>query len=509
MTVDNAMQTKLLCAFVSDPTFFAESVADLHKSDFTSLAARIVFETIRAHWRKYGSMPTANTLPDEVLNAIRGIGPDGKESIMTVIPQPLVPQVATCLGKVISALSHPNTSDTDYFRDRWGEYLAAVRIERLNGKGMSAKEQLEAAARMNDEINRISGGKTSDAETADKIRVLQRRTKQRKSFGTGVWPIDIRMDGGMLLGDFGCIIANTGVGKSNMLINFAVNAALCGRHVLFISLEIDKTVIMKRIDAMLGCFNVTMMNKTIEEWEEQYPKELERYEFLHSEFPYSRNITVNTDFTTRDATCADIERAIKAWKRQMHSQGISDEECPLVCIDYIRQMNFQGVASAKDNDNTKYGNIARRFKQLAIDNNCIIWTAQQTNRNAEKKQHLACGDIADSIAITHHCETVIGMTLVGVDPRTHKEIDLWDTSAKITKESEDDTKEKFSVKERLINIDFCKLRNSGQRGTYCTVFQSKSLRLYTSDYYADQTDEKARAWPLDKFYMAVKPKTVT
>lgn len=508
MNVDNATQVKLLCALVSDADFFKENIDNLHRGDFPSLAVKIVFETVRAHWRMYRTLPTGKTLPDEMLDALRGVGPDGKESIVTSVPNTLVPAVASCVGNVIAAINHPDPSNTAYFRDRWADYLSSVRIERLNVKGMSAKDQLEGAAKLYEEIGRLSDGKKSVSTSARK-RVVTTREKKKLRFGTGVWPIDIRMKMGMELGELGCLLAGTGVGKSNMLINFAVNAAMTGKHVLFLSLEISEEVILKRAQAMFGTFPMSLLDKPEEEWPE---KDLERYNFMMSDaFKYIDNIEVNTEFTSRSATCADIDREIKAWKKRMHDQGLSDNDCPLVCVDYIHQMDPAGVAGPKDNSNTQYGNIAMHLRQMAVDNKCVIWTAQQSKREAEKKSHLSNSDFADSIDIPRRCDVVLGVTLASVLPRTRQEFDPWggDTDKKVTNESEDDTAENHGDKERLINIDFCKLRNSGEKHTFCTVFQSKSLRLWTNESYADTAENAVKSMSFKDAYASTVPKQVT
>ena len=506
MTIDSATQDKLLCALVSDREFFEDNVPNLHLSDFPSPAARLVFETLRAHWRKYSMVPSTRVFPDEVLNAMRGIGPDGKESIVTRVPGALLRSVADCLGKVVHAMGCPDPDSTAYFRDRWKEYLSAVRIGSLNGKGMSAQEQLEEAARLHEEIERISGGRKSVATSARK-RSVSTRERPKVHYGTGVWPIDIRINMGLKMGELGCIIAGTGIGKTNTLINFAVNSAMLGKHVLFLSLEVSEEIILQRAQAMFGNFRMSLMDKPEEDWPE---KDLERYNFMLSDsFPYIDNIEINTEWTSKSATCTDLEREIRNWKKRMHEKGLSDDDCPLVCVDYIHQISPSDVAGKNDNDNTKYGNVAMRLRQIAVANGCVIWTAQQSNRQAEKKQHLANGDIADSYDIPRRSDIVLGMTLIGVDPRTGQEVDLWGGGSRVTHESEDDSADKYGDTERLINIDFCKIRNGGQARKSCTVFQGKSLRLWTSAWYADEAEANAGRLPFHKFFAATRPKTAS
>ena len=63
-------QVKLLCAASADPQFFSYCEQNLHLSDFSDVAVRFVFEVVRDHFRRLGSMPTAATLPDEIADAL-------------------------------------------------------------------------------------------------------------------------------------------------------------------------------------------------------------------------------------------------------------------------------------------------------------------------------------------------------------------------------------------------------------------------------------------------------
>lgn len=492
MICDVKLQTRLLCALAADPEFFEQNVAKLRLSDFPSAAVRIVFEVMKYHYQRYGTTPSPRTLPDEVLDAMRGIGPDGQMSIVTTVPETAVTSVAACLGSVMRSLGHPDTKDTPYFRDRLKEYLSTVRLAAMPGQDMNATEQLEAAAKIREEVESITGGERRGLATAANRRVVRRREKLPIKYGTGVWPIDIRMKMGMELGELGCVLGGSGIGKTNMLVNFAANAALRGQHALFMTLEVSDEIILRRMHAMMGNFPMSLMDKPEEEWPE---RDLARYDYMLG-LPNTGFVEINYEYVDKTPNVDDIDREIGNWRKSMRDQGVPDEMAPLVCIDYIRQIDSGKLASKTDNTNTKYGAIMQALKRMSIKHNCVIWTAQQVTRMANRKEHIRKDDIADSIAIVNHCDVILGFVPVGG----------LGSSAPTTQESEDDTPERHADKERLMNVDFVKLRNSGETGSFCTVFQGKSLRLWTSEQYARVADNMASTAEFDKFFASMKPK---
>ena len=496
MNCDNEVQTKLLCALAADQEFLRANVGKLRLSDFPSPAMRLVFEVMRAHFDRYHSAPTAMVFPDEVGQALRGIGPDGKDSIATSVPEASVRSVAICLGKVMSAMAHPDPSSTGYWRDRMREYLSSVRLAGMPGQDMTAAEQLEEAARIKEEIDGISGGRKGLAKSA-KTRVVRKKAAVPKRFGTGVWPIDIRMNMGMQLGELGCVLAGSGVGKTNVLINMAANAALRGQRSLFMTLEVSDEIILRRLHAMLGNFPASLMNKPEEDWPR---RELDRYDYMMSDaFPNADYVTLNYEYVDKAPTCEQLDVEISAWKEDMRAAGLSDDECPFVFIDYIRQIDPGRLASKTDNTNTKFGAIMQSLKRISVRHNVVLWTAQQVTRAANNKEHIRKDDIADSIAIVNHCDAILGFVPVGGAQQV----------APTTQETEEDTADRHADKERLMNVDFVKLRNSGETGQFCTVFQGKSLRLWTSEQYARVVDGMASgptAVDLDRFFAAMKPK---
>lgn len=68
---------------------------------------------------------------------------------------------------------------------------------------------------------------------------------------TGIKLLDDKLYGGFTRGELNLILANSGVGKSLMLLNLALNWVLDGFDVVYLSLELSEDMIALRVDAML------------------------------------------------------------------------------------------------------------------------------------------------------------------------------------------------------------------------------------------------------------------
>lgn len=496
---DHRFQVRLLSAFAADQEFFRQSAEDIHLSDFSSAPVRLIFEVMREHLRKYGEHPTGVSLPDEIIRAMKfGIGPNGPDTIKTECPEAMLRTVSSTLKEVVHGLLNPSKGENrKYFADQLKNFLYRVRLNRIRGQEMTAQEQIEEAARINEDVKRISGGETAGRETTGRKRVVRKKEDQPRVYGTGVWPIDIRMGMGMRRGEMGVVLASSGVGKTNMLINFAVNAALRGQRSLFMSLEVDEDRILQRMQAMMGNFRMSLMNTPEEDW----PKsELARYDYMMSDsFPNLDYITVNHEYIDKFPKIADIEREIKLWREKMRSEGVPDEEAAIVLVDYIKQIEPDD-ANAKSTQNTNqiYGTITQRLRQIARTHKVVLWTAQQIQRKASRSEHIHDDDIADAISIRNHSDVMLGFVPVGIGAT--------DAQAATTVETEEEGSEKqFADREREMNVDFCKLRNAGNTNMFCTVWQSASLRLWTSKSYADKVATVSQS-DFGTFFATMRPK---
>jgi hypothetical protein len=81
---------------------------------------------------------------------------------------------------------------------------------------------------------------------------LRRMLANKSIVSTGILSLDDKLYGGFVRGHLNLFLANSGVGKSLMLMNLSLNWALAGYNVVYLSLELDADMIALRLDAMLS-----------------------------------------------------------------------------------------------------------------------------------------------------------------------------------------------------------------------------------------------------------------
>jgi hypothetical protein len=81
---------------------------------------------------------------------------------------------------------------------------------------------------------------------------IRRRLANKAIVSTGMRSLDEKLYGGLVRGHLNLLLANSGVGKSLMLMNLSLNWALAGFNVVYLSLELDAEMIAARLDAMLS-----------------------------------------------------------------------------------------------------------------------------------------------------------------------------------------------------------------------------------------------------------------
>lgn len=97
------------------------------------------------------------------------------------------------------------------------------------------------------------------------IQIIKESSKkfgQIEGLTTGYWQID-NMTAGLASGELSIIMGGTNMGKSLLAVNLAVNQALAGHRVVFVTLETDALNLKKRIWQIIGeeNFNLITLQK--------------------------------------------------------------------------------------------------------------------------------------------------------------------------------------------------------------------------------------------------------
>lgn len=252
-------------------------------------------------------------------------------------------------------------------------------------------------------VNKKYGGEYL-ADYEERKEIIQNKIDNPNTVGvpTGIDKFDEK-SGGLLFGEFGIIIGQSGIGKSVALENFAINAWLPhlnlnnkGHNVLYVSLEMTKHQLQFRADARLA----NILSSKFRTGKEFSKKDLSRWGKTIKELKGSTDNFFHIEYIPSGCTVEDVE---------ILTERIQDkykDEVHLVCIDYLNIMGSNKTWEFQ-------AQIAWEIKDLCAEFNAgkglAIWTANQLKAEAWEKEHLSLSDLKYGGAIGEVAQVVVGL----------------------------------------------------------------------------------------------------
>lgn len=195
-----------------------------------------------------------------------------------------------------------------------------------------------------------------------------------------------------------CYIGGTNVGKSIILCNDAANYVRQGKNVLFITCEMAKEKVTRRISANL--FDMTL---------EDYDKLVENPSAVKKKIKQFRNTSFFEpgklrikELPTGQGTVIDVERYIK------EVQETLKYKVDVVIIDYINIMcNYRQPNS--ENTYLKIKTLAEDLRGLAVKYDVLMITASQIGRGALDSSDISITDVSESMGLMHTVDNGIGI----------------------------------------------------------------------------------------------------
>lgn len=482
-------QVKLLCAAAADPEFFAYCDSNMHLDDFSDVAVRFVFEVVRDHFRRLKSMPTTNTLPDEIADALDAA--EGHYDTHVAVSDESA--VADVLEKVTSAIAAGSKADTPYFRDKMRPFLASVRLGGLDGENMTEEEQLAAAEEISRSLKALDQPSEEEVFSDAFDETPEEIPGQTIRVGTGVFGIDINTNMGIKPGQLAMLVAPSGVGKTTGMINFAISNAMRGLRSLFITLENPKEMIQDRLQSIMGNIDITLFKKRRESWPIDARKRLAF--ILRKDFPYRGFITV-ADMSKKGQTCDDIESLIAKWRERCIKGGCDAMHAPVVYVDWLEKILPDGVPNINRNSNSDLilKAVLEYLGEIARRNGVAIWTAQQVTRDAQDAEVLERKHIAHSSHALDPLDVCIGLTVSKKGQGGLKIVNVV---------ADADVREPPKL-DRTMNVSFLKTRESNPT-SFISFYQGPSLKFWTSKEYAQRVERVSRDLDFEAMYGMMAP----
>lgn len=213
-------------------------------------------------------------------------------------------------------------------------------------------------------LGKVSGEFTmGDAKEQLQERIRKAQEGVELGVPTGFPDID-RRAGGLPLGEFIVIAADTSVGKTSLAWAFAINAAKSGNPIGFISLEMAPYQLFGRAVSNESRVEASrIINPSCTE-----PRKLNNEE-LNAINSVARTMEKLPIFIADIRTVEGICAKVKQWVVKKNIKG--------VYIDYIQILATSGRIT---NETSFFTNLARRFQRLAKELNIFVCVLSQLSR---------------------------------------------------------------------------------------------------------------------------------
>lgn len=225
----------------------------------------------------------------------------------------------------------------------------------------------------------------SPAERIERVR------NSRGGTSTGWKDIDNKLYGGVNRGELNIFAAASGGGKSLFLQNLALNWALEGHNVLYVSLELSEELCSMRLDSMITGMNTKDVFKNVDDVDL-------KVRMAGKKAGAIRIVQLKNGITVNDLT---------SYLRELEVQ--TDKKFDAICVDYLDLMMPAGVKVNVSDMFVKDKYVSEELRNFAVENNLLFATASQLNRGAVEEVEFDHSHIAGGISKINTADNVFGI----------------------------------------------------------------------------------------------------
>jgi len=303
--------------------------------------------------------------------------------------------------------------------------------------------------------------------------------KKEETLAFGLEMLDKATNGGLPRKTLNVLVAGTNVGKSLCMCHFAAAHLMVGRNVLYITMELAKEVVAKRIDANLLDVAVNdLVDLPKNQFHDRIKKIRER----------TKGRLVVQEYPTAQPHAGHF-------RNLLNELALKKNFTPdVIYIDYINicaSSRFKPASGA--NSYTLVKAISEEIRGLAVEFNVPIVTATQLNRGGFGNSDPGMDDVAESFGIPMTADLMIIITQQG------KLAELGQYLFIVEKNRYSDNK----IKKFIIGVDKPKMRlydteqtaqediapdkpkSDEAESKYKSVYGSKTKQLFTKKNFSD------------------------
>lgn len=209
---------------------------------------------------------------------------------------------------------------------------------------------------------------------------------------TGWKSVDDKLYGGLNRGEITIFAGQSGAGKSLFLQNLAVNWAMAGLNVVYLSLELSEKLCAMRIDAMHTNYETREVMRNIDD--------------VHMKIRASQQKSkgsLRIKQMPNGCTTNDMRAFIKEY--EIHSKKKVDA----ILVDYLDLMSPMSKKISAENLFVKDKYVTEELRNLAVELDIITVSASQLNRGSYEEIEFDPSHIAGGISKVNTADNVIGI----------------------------------------------------------------------------------------------------
>jgi hypothetical protein len=484
---NGTFQYSLIAHLRHRPELLKTASGKLQIEDFGSPAIQVVWEVLDNYYKIYNDIPTEEAFKAELVGVAKGTTPGA----VTVLSEEQYP----ALGSIHNYIKHFNDFNEEWVKNSLPGYITWVRGTKLYGDhragilvGPTGVDQLgHSLQKLQEDVKSMTSRNTQYTLSSYDCRMQD--DEKLEVVPTMLTRLDHYLNGGLARRTIGMVAACPGVGKTNTLINFGVAASFRQYRSLIITLEVEGRKMMQRAACMQAGIPGKTMKLPVSQWP---PRLAERYDMLlNPAYPAGDLMTISAlADEARQINVREIDEEITKWKDTCRRMYGSDEDCTLVCVDWVDLLAGLGF-DKHEPDYKRVCTILQELRKLAVKHNVALWTATQAKAEAYNRAIVQMNDIAHGFAKSFPLDVSIG---IGLDVQSQ-------LSANFTEEGLDveDDEEPAVDKHLVFTI------NKNREGAIGTikVYQADTLKFFNNEDDAldhrDSLDSMVNLTPLKAF----------
>ena len=377
------IQRGILYLLKSNMDFYQQIIGLVNPGYFEYPSHSKIFNTVKEHYEKYHKLPTDDFILQDVKSKLTA-----RENLSDYEDELLY----------VNNLDTSTTNTPEYLMDLVEGFAKKEAMKSAIAESISLiredrVEEVEALVKKALLVNRdVDIGQDYFTDLSQRWDRMFNKKHENK-YKTFLPAINTSLEGGLSAKELAMVVAPPGVGKSLFLVNQGVHSMMEGRKVLYVSMEMSEDKIAQRFDSIMTLIPQGKLKDVSTQLSVK-----ERLSIFQNQFPGSRLII--KEFPTGQASINTIRSLLVQLK------NYEDFEPDLLIVDYLELLrptrDIQQEYQAQQR-------ISEELRGLGMENNFLVWTATQTNRQGRLVKVITDAELGDSYGKIRTCDFAMSL----------------------------------------------------------------------------------------------------